>query len=137
MKKFFCLAFAAMLCCGFVACGNDDEENVNLTSEEKLLVGTWTFEKGYENGYGYWYAEEDGYEEIVTYKSNGTGVVRVREYDEDYGWDGPETINFEWELVGSKLYAVFYGEESVSRVEKLTERELVLSDEEGRYYYVR
>lgn len=135
MKKIFYFAFAAMLCCGFVAC-SDSDESAKIDSDN-LIVGTWTFEKGYEDGYGYWYAEEDGYEEIVTYKSNGTGVVRVREYDDDYGWDDAETVNFEWELVGSKLYAIFYGEESVSKVEKLTERELVLSDEEGRYYYVR
>ena len=135
MKKIFYFVFAAMLCCGFVAC-SDSDESAKIDSDN-LIVGTWTFEKGYEDGYGYWYAEEAGYEEIVTYKSNGTGVVRVREYDEGYGWDDAETINFEWELVGSKLYAVFYGEESESKVEKLTERELVLSDEDGRYYYVR
>ena len=134
MKKIFYFVFAAMLCYGFVAC-SDSDESAKIDSDN-LIVGTWTFEKGYEDGYGYWYAEEDGYEEIVTYKSNGTGVVRVSEYDDEHGWDA-ETINFEWELVGSKLYAVFYGEESVSKVEKLTERELVLSDEEGRYYYVR
>ena len=119
MKKIFYFVFAAMLCCGFVAC-SDSDESAKIDSDN-LIVGTWTFEKGYEDGYGYWYAEEDGYEEIVTYKSNGTA----------------ETINFEWELVGSKLYAVFYGEESESKVEKLTERELVLSNEEGRFYYVR
>lgn len=135
MKKIFCFVFAAMLCCGFVAC-SDSDESAKIDSDN-LIVGTWTFEKGYEDGYGYWYAEEDGYEEIVTYKSNGTGVVRVREYNDEYGWDDAETINFEWELVGSKLYAVFYGEESESKVEKLTERELVLSNEEGRFYYVR
>lgn len=135
MKKIFYFVFAAMLCCGFVAC-SDSDESAKIDSDN-LIVGTWTFEKSYEYGYGYWYPVEDGYEEIVTYKSDGTGVVRVREYDEGYGWGGPITINFEWELVGSTLYVVDDVSEEVSRVEKLTERELVLSNEEGRFYYVR
>ncbi len=137
MKKIFCLAFAAMLCCGFVACGNDDEENVNLTSEEKLLVGTWTFEKGYEYGYGYYYAEDEGIEEQWVFNSNGSGRVKGRYYDgPDYGWVS-ESWNFKWDIVGSML--IVRDDEGVleSRIEALRQHELVLSDDEGTYYYVR
>ncbi|MDO5497394.1 MAG: lipocalin family protein [Alistipes sp.] len=139
MKKIFCLAFAAMLCCGFVACSDDDDvNNSNLTSEEKLLVGTWTFEKGYEYGYGYYYAEDEGIEEQWVFNSNGSGRVKGRYYDgPDYGWVS-ESWNFKWDIVGSMLIVRDdEGDMLESRIEELSQHELVISDDEARYYYVR
>lgn len=134
MKKLFYFAFMAMLCCGFAACSDDDDNGGVGNAED--LYGRWTLVKEV-------WTDEDGrgvdvYEpgELVYYfDENGTGYER-----ESYGsqsW----TYYFVYELSGNTLFVHFEDDEEGGRmkISSLSDSKLVLieegRDEEGYYKY--
>lgn len=140
MKKLFYLLLISTLCVGVVGCSesNDDNEkeseieNGSSSDNESLIVGTWEAYKYYNVDEDETEYADDG-EMTIRFKSNGTGYLW--EYDEEYG---EEEENFEWELKGSKLYMIWPDEEDdyeeeVYKVKKLTQKDLVISYDDGYY----
>ena len=134
MKKLFYFDFMAMLCCGFVACSDDDDNGGVGNAED--LYGRWTLVKAVWNEDG-----EQGVDvcepgEVVFYfDENGTGYEQ-----ENYGsqsW----TDYFVYELSGNTLFIHFEDDEESNRVKilSLSADKLVICDEgrdeDGYYKY--
>ena len=129
MKKFFYFVFAAMLCCGFVACSDSDEKESGGSASEELLLGTWHLVKYCWIEDNEWYYSDDEYDKsnFMTFLPNGGGYYGL--------W---EEFMFEWQLVGSNIYfREEDGEKWDAKIVKLTERELVLDDGWYCEYYER
>ncbi len=134
MKKLFYFAFMAMLCCGFAACSDDDDNGGVGNAED--LYGRWTLVKEVWNEDGEQGVDvyEPG-ELVVYFDENGTGYER-----EIYGsqsW----TYYFVYELSGNTLFIHFEDDEEGGRmkISSLSDSKLVLieegRDEEGYYKY--
>lgn len=113
MKKLFYFAFMAMLCCGFVACGGDDD---NGGGDTQSIVGTWksVFSSGYQ---------------ILHFTASGTGYYQ--EYDEDDGGlDDKEYFTYSYNERSQRLTLMFedyYGVEiEIYNVHILTDTRLVI-----------
>lgn len=132
MKKLLYFAFAAMLCCGFTACSDDDNGGVGNADN---LIGRWTlvkevWEEAGEHGVD---VEEPG-EWVICFKEDGTG------YDqENYGGQS-WTYYFAYEISGNQL--IFYyedGDVGSVKISSLTANQLVFyeegRDEDGYYKY--
>ena len=130
MKKIFYFVFAAMLCCGFVACSDSDEKESGGSGSEELLLGTWHLVKYYGIEDNEWYySDDDEYDDgnFMTFLPNGGGYYGL--------W---EEFMFEWQLVGSNLYfREEDGDKWDAKIVKLTQRELVLDDGWDCEYYER
>lgn len=130
MKKIFYFVFAAMLCCGFVACSDSDEKESGGSASEELLLGTWHLVKYCSIEDNEWYySDDDEYDDgnFMTFLPNGGGYYGL--------W---EEFMFEWQLVGSNIYfREEDGEKWDAKIVKLTERELVFGDGWFCEYYER
>lgn len=120
MKKLLYFAFAAMLCCGFVACSDDDEGGVGDASE---LVGAWSLYKEVFVEDGETYIDDEYYygETVWVFNADGTGYIAE---------DGYIDERCSYRLSGNKLFLSEDGEEWSITVKKLTADELVLYGEE-------
>lgn len=142
MKKLLYFAFAAMLCCGFTACSDDDDNEGGDNIDN--LIGKWTLVKEVwvEDGESGVDEYEPG-EEIVIFDEDGTG------YDQETYEGETWTSHFEYELIDNIL-RIFYEDEWEHydlKIKSLTAKQLVFCeegyDEEDDYsyryesYYVR
>ena len=77
------VTFVSILCVGFVACSDDDEDN---GSPESSVVGTWT---------GY-----DGRDRIsLTFRTGSEGVAYIKYFD-SYSSAETERVEFKYEMEG-------------------------------------
>lgn len=111
MKKLLYFAFMAMLCCGFVACGSDDD---NGGGDTQSIVGTWksVFSSGYQ---------------LLHFSAGGTGYLQ--EYDEDDGGLGDkEYFAYSYNERSQKITFMFeeYDEIEIYNVYVLTDTKLVM-----------
>lgn len=134
MKKLFYFAFAAMLCCGFTACGGDDDNEGGDNIDN--LIGKWTLVKEVwvedsESGVD----EYEPGEDVLCFREDGTGYEQ-----QTYGGE-KWTDQFEYEKIGNIL-RVFYEDEWEHfdvHIKSLTAKQLVFCeegyDEEDGYSY--
>ncbi len=119
MSSWLAMLLAAVLCAGFVSCKDDDDDKQDGTPEGLIdsdkesgmsvsLIGTWKC--SYSGGY-----------ELLTFRSDGTGVYF--DYDEDYGSDR-ET--FTWMQNNGKLILIFGGEKETYTIVSVTSTKLTL-----------
>lgn len=107
----------------FVSC--NDEDNDELSSS---IVGTWIYEEDY--------SDDEYYYEEITFKSNGTFIVKWEEYY--YGDYDSETERGTYEIDGDELIVDFDDEISIVTIVSITSSKLILEDEEGdRITYYR
>lgn len=127
MKKLLLFAFAAVLCCGLTACSSDDDGGSG--NYEELIVGSWKIVKEYEGGEWDIY-DPDEIEDIYFFGPNGTGYNEGWEtFDGNlYDWED----EFTYELSGNRLTISYesYSETDSWVIEKLTDTELVVQEEE-------
>lgn len=126
MKKILYFLLIALFCGAFASCSKDDNGDDNgggnNSSYEELIVGTWKLVK---EAYGGPVEEvEDDYK--IVFKGNGTCY-----------WieDGYRDDEAEWEIDGNYIY-IYYGYyEEEMKIKKLTQKELVITDEDGYTAY--
>lgn len=123
LKYLFVMMSMLTTTISFVGCS--DEENEGLSSS---IVGTWIYEEDY--------GDDEYYYEEVTFKSNGTFIVKWEEYYyDDYDSD---TERGTYEIDGDELIVDFDDEISIVTIVSITSSKLVLEDEEGdRITYYR
>jgi hypothetical protein len=123
MKKLFYFAFMAMLCCGFTACGGDDNEGVGDVDN---LIGKWTLVKDVWSEDGERGVDTyDRGELVICFYEDGTGYEQMN--SEGQSW----TCDFDYAVSGNKLRIVYEGdpEPFVMTITTLNANQLVLLDE--------
>lgn len=126
MKKLFYFAFMAMLCCGFVACSDDDDKGGVGNAED--LYGRWTLVKEV-------WTDEDG-REVDVYEP-GESIIFFDEDGTGYDREGSWTEYFEYTLSGNKLSIYYYDDDELVHaiISSLSATNLVIivddSDEYG------
>lgn len=124
MKKLLYFAFAAMLCCGFAACSDDDEGIGNPAD----IIGKWTGVKHVINWGGETDTEEYYPGEVVfVFNEDGT----YSEYE-----DGTLLATLSYRISGNQLILTDGEENMQVTIMSLTPSELVLfvagyDEEEG------
>lgn len=122
-KYLFVMVSMLVMTISFVSC--NDEDNDELSSS---IVGTWIYEEDY--------SDDEYYYEEITFKSNGTFIVKWEEYY--YGDYDSETERGTYEIDGDELIVDFDDEISIVTIVSITSSKLVLEDEEGdRITYYR
>ena len=122
-KYLFVMVSMLVMTISFVSC--NDEDNDELSSS---IVGTWIYEEDY--------SDDEYYYEEITFKSNGTFIVKWEEYY--YGDYDSETERGTYEIDGDELIVDFDDEISIVTIVSITSSKLVLEDEEGdRIIYYR
>lgn len=127
IKYLFLMLIMLASTISFTSCSNDDDENGNNSSSS--IVGTWSYE---EEDYDYYYYEE------VTFKANGTIIVKGEEYydgDLEDSWTERGT----YELDGNELIVELDGEIGFATIISVTSNKLIIEDDEDgdRYVYRR
>lgn len=111
MKQFKLFLLLTAFCGSLAlsACSNDDDENNNGggSTGNSMLVGTWRHD--FSTGY-----------QLITFKSNGTGVMQ--EYDAaDGGWYDPDSFNYSHNLTKNTVFLYFEdGERVTYQITQLT-----------------
>ena len=122
-KYLFVMVSMLVMTISFVSC--NDEDNDELSSS---IVGTWIYEEDY--------SDDEYYYEEITFKSNGTFIVKWEEYY--YGDYDSDTERGTYEIDGDELIVDFDDEISIVTIVSITSSKLVLEDEEGdRITYYR
>lgn len=122
-KYLFVMVSMLVMTISFVSC--NDEDNDKLSSS---IVGTWIYEEDY--------SDDEYYYEEITFKSNGTFIVKWEEYY--YGDYDSDTERGTYEIDGDELIVDFDDEISIVTIVSITSSKLVLEDEEGdRIIYYR
>lgn len=122
-KYLFVMVSMLVMTISFVSC--NDEDNDELSSS---IVGTWIYEEDY--------SDDEYYYEEITFKSNGTFIVKWEEYY--YGDYDSDTERGTYEIDGDELIVDFDDEISIVTIVSITSSKLVLEDEEGdRIIYYR
>lgn len=122
-KYLFVMVSMLVMTISFVSC--NDEDNDELSSS---IVGTWIYEEDY--------SDDEYYYEEITFKSNGTFIVKWEEYY--YGDYDSETERGTYEIDGDELIVDFDDEISIVTIVSITSSKLILEDEEGdRITYYR
>lgn len=99
-------------------CSDDDEGAVDPSK----LVGTWMQTKFYDGELDKWYDDEH---DRMIFRKDGTGEMSWS-HEAQSGSD-----TFTWTLRGNTIHVDYEGDTEESRIEKLTDTELVLA---GDYY---
>ena len=122
-KHLFSIIAILTMSVGFVSCDDENSEN-----EASSIIGTWIYEEDYD--------DDEYYYEEITFKSNGTFIVKWEEfYEGDYDSD---TVRGTYEIDGDELIVDFDDEISIVTIVSITSSKLVLEDEEGdRIIYYR
>ena len=108
---------------GFSACSNDDEGGSSSS-----IVGTWAYEEDDDDEYCY---------EEITFKANGTFIVKSEEYY--YGEYDSWTERGTWEIDGDEIIVEIDDEYIDIRIISVTSKKLVLENDEDEivtYYRV-
>ena len=122
-KHLFSIIAILTMSVGFVSCDDENSEN-----EASSIIGTWIYEEDYD--------DDDYYYEEITFKSNGTFIVKWEEYY--YGDYDSDTERGTYEIDGDELIVDFDDEISIVTIVSITSSKLVLEDEEGdRIIYYR
>ena len=122
-KHLFSIIAILTMSVGFVSCDDENSEN-----EASSIIGTWIYEEDYD--------DDEYYYEEITFKSNGTFIVKWEEYY--YGEYDSETERGTYELDGNELIVELDDEITFVTVVSITSSKLVLEDEEGdRIIYYR
>lgn len=122
-KHLFSIIAILTMSVGFVSCDDENSEN-----EASSIIGTWIYEEDYD--------DDEYYYEEITFKSNGTFIVKWEEYY--YGEYDSETERGTYELDGDELIVELDDEIIFVTVVSITSSKLVLEDEEGdRLIYYR
>lgn len=122
-KHLFSIIAILTMSVGFVSCDDENSEN-----EASSIIGTWIYEEDYD--------DDEYYYEEITFKSNGTFIVKWEEYY--YGEYDSETERGTYELDGNELIVELDDEIIFVTVVSITSSKLVLEDEEGdRIIYYR
>ena len=122
-KHLFSIIAILTMSVGFVSCDDENSEN-----EASSIIGTWIYEEDY--------SDDEYYYEEITFKSNGTFIVKWEEYY--YGDYDSETERGTYEIDGDELIVDFDDEISIVTIVSITSSKLVLEDEEGdRIIYYR
>ena len=121
-KYLFVMVSMLTMTLGFVGCSDDDNGG------DSSIVGTWVYEEDY--------GDDECYYEEITFKSNGTFIVKWEEYY--YGDYDSETERGTYEVDGDELIVDFDDEISIVTIISVTSSKLVLEDEYGdRITYYR
>ena len=122
-KHLFSIIAILTMSVGFVSCDDENSEN-----EASSIIGTWIYEEDY--------SDDEYYYEEITFKSNGTFIVKWEEYY--YGDYDSDTERGTYEIDGDELIVDFDDEISIVTIVSITSSKLVLEDEEGdRIIYYR
>lgn len=122
-KHLFSIITILTMSVGFISCDDENSEN-----EASSIIGTWIYEEDYD--------DDEYYYEEITFKSNGTFIVKWEEYY--YGEYDSETERGTYELDGNELIVELDDEIIFVTVVSITSSKLVLEDEEGdRIIYYR
>ena len=122
-KHLFSIIAILTMSVGFISCDDGNSEN-----EASSIIGTWIYEEDYD--------DDEYYYEEITFKSNGTFIVKWEEYY--YGEYDSETERGTYELDGNELIVELDDEITFVTVVSITSSKLVLEDEEGdRIIYYR
>ena len=122
-KYLFVMVSMLAMTISFVGCSDDDNDDASSS-----IVGTWVYEEDY--------GDDDYYYEEITFKSNGTFIVKWEEYY--YGDYDSDTERGTYEIEGDELIVDFDDEISIVTIVSITSSKLVLEDEEGyRIIYYR
>ena len=126
MKKILYFLLIALFCSAFASCSKDDNGDDNgggnNSSYEELIVGTWKLVKEADGGP----VEEVEDDYKIVFKNNGTGYSIQ---------DGYRSDNFGWEIDDNYLYLFDDDYEESAKIKKLTQKELVITDEDGDTFY--
>ena len=124
MKKILYFLLIALFCGAFASCSKDGEgdNGGNNSSYEELIVGTWKLVKEADGGP----VEEVENDYKIVFKNNGTGYSIQ---------DGYRSDNFGWEIDDNYLYLFDDDYEESAKIKKLTQKELVITDEDGDTFY--
>ena len=124
MKKILYFLLIALFCGVFASCSKDGEgdNGGNNSSYEELIVGTWKLVKEADGGP----VEEVEDDYKIVFKNNGTGYSIQ---------DGYRSDNFGWEIDDNYLYLFDDDYEESAKIKKLTQKELVITDEDGDTFY--
>lgn len=143
MKKLFYFAFMAMLCCGFVACSDDDDNGGDAGDIQSALIGTWEVEKEYwvyEDEWDYVFGQ-GVFRQVFTFEANGVGSEWGCEWDSAgnaYEWRDKLKYSLHDTTISISFYDIEYDEYFYEdwTIKKLSDNELVVRvvDEEGDTY---
>ena len=110
--------------------GNEDGDTPTITVSQ--LIGTWEATKLYDGEFGIWfeeYGEQFGYVETLSFRTDGTGLLRTEETGANT-WEEAFSYTVENNVITTR--PTNGNENTVYRVEKLTDSEMVLAiDYEG------
>lgn len=110
--------------------GNEDGDTPTITVSQ--LIGTWEATKLYDGEFGIWfeeYGEQFGYVETLSFRADGTGLLRTEETGANT-WEEAFSYTVENNVITTR--PTNGNENTVYRVEKLTDSEMVLAiDYEG------
>lgn len=133
MKKFtrtFVGLMALTLLVITAACsGSDDSDSTNGNGNNDILVGKWKYIGWYDAWLGEFEEDHDDcYDEIWTFKSNGTGTFLEEDCE-----DGDLTTAFNWEKLGANQYELSGNGETYPIMTSFegNNRMTILEDEEG------
>ena len=122
LKYLFVIMSILTMTVGFVGCDDDNDGG------SSSIIGTWAYEEDYD--------DDEYYYEEITFKSNGTFIVKWEEYY--YGDYDSDTERGTYEIDGDELIVEFADEISIITIVSITSNKIVIEDEYGgRLIYYR